>query len=78
MTDSRLGLLYKSDEPGPGLVLTASHGLFRTGVADRIGPDQGSVGAVLSGFIEAGVLKAEATDTPADFDGAFDSQTLFG
>jgi signal transduction histidine kinase len=48
MTDSRLGLLYKSDEPDSGLVLTASHGLFRSGVADRIGPDQGSFGAVLS------------------------------
>jgi len=48
LTDSRLGLLYKADEPERDLGLAASHGLFRSGVADRIPSDQGSVGAALS------------------------------
>src|SRR5262249_35355345 len=48
VTDSRLGLLYKKDEPDADLGLAASHGLFRTGVADRIRPNQGSFGTALS------------------------------
>lgn len=48
LTDSRLGLLYKKDEHDAELGLAASHGLFPSGVANRIRPNQGSFGAALS------------------------------
>ena len=43
----------------------------------RIGRSE-DVGAVLVGFVEAGLLKGHATDPPSAVEGAFDLETLFG
>lgn len=48
LTDSRLGLLYKVDEPERELVLAGSHQLFGSGIAHRITPGQGTLGSALS------------------------------
>jgi signal transduction histidine kinase len=47
-TDSKLGLFYRVDEPEKDLVLAGSHGLFRSGVANKIAPGQGTLGLALS------------------------------
>ena len=48
LTDSRLGLLYKGDFTEDELTLSASHGVFRTGISERIPREQGAVGQALS------------------------------